>query len=86
MDGDKSLKLTAQEITRAFSDPIAAMRYPPVMSLERAAEMIDVPLDTMRDWRKRGLLGSCSRRVGKHVRIFRDRFVHLIFNDGLEVT
>lgn len=30
-----------------------------------------------------GLLKSCSRKMGKHVRFFRDRLIRLLFNEGL---
>lgn len=83
MPDDDDLHLTDREISAAFSDPVWVERYPPVLSLEQAAELVQVPLGTLRDWRSRGLLRSCSRRVGKYVRIYRDRFVKQIFNAGI---
>jgi hypothetical protein len=77
---DPSLKLTGKEITTTFSDPIWSEKFPPVLTIEQAASLLQVPVGTLRGCRSRGLLGTCSRRVGKHVRFFRDRFITLVFN------
>lgn len=83
MDGDRSLRLTDAEIARAFSDPAVAAKFPPIMSLEEAASLFQIPLGTLRDWRSRQLLNGCTRKVGKHVRVWRDRFIQAIFNEGV---
>jgi excisionase family DNA binding protein len=83
MDGDQNLKLSDRDIAHGFSDPLWAERFPPVLSTRQAADLLQVPLDTIYNWRSRGLLGSCSRRVGKHVRFYRDRLIKRIFNEGL---
>lgn len=54
--------------------------YPPILSIEQAAELGQLPVETLRSWRSRKLLDDCSRRVGKRVRFFRDRFVQWLFN------
>jgi hypothetical protein len=83
MDGDASLKLTDKEISSAFADPAQASRFPPVMTLDQAAELLQVPVQTLYQWRSRDLLGKCSRRVGKRVLVFRDRLLQQVFNEGL---
>jgi excisionase family DNA binding protein len=83
MDGKLSLDLSPAEIAAAFSDPLYAERFPPVLTTEQAAELLQYPLDTIYQWRARGLLDRCSQKVGKHVRFFRDRLIALIFNEGL---
>jgi excisionase family DNA binding protein len=83
MADDTSLKLTSQEIDASFSDPVSAVQFPPVLTIQQAAELLQVPVATIRDWRSRGLLGSCSRRVGKHVRIYRERLIRAAFNEGI---
>jgi excisionase family DNA binding protein len=87
MDGTHSRKLSLNlspaEIAEAFSDPLDAERFPPVLTLEQAAELLQIPLDTIYQWRSRGLLSTCSRKVGKHVRFIRNRLVALLFNEGL---
>lgn len=83
MDGDGSLKLTDKEIASAFADPLYAQRFPPVLSIQQAADLLQVPVDTMYQWRSRGLLGSCCRKIGKHLRFYRDRLIKKAFNEGL---
>jgi hypothetical protein len=82
MDGTNSpLKLSAKEISAAFADDTSASRFPPVLSIEEAAELIRVPVATLYDWRSRGLLNDCSRRYGKRIKFFRDRLIKQIFNE-----
>jgi excisionase family DNA binding protein len=87
MDGrhsrQRSLDLSSAEITAAFSDPIDAERFPTILTPQQVAELLQVPLDTIYQWRSRGLLDTCSRKIGKHVRFFRDRLITLLFNKGL---
>lgn len=83
MDGDSSLQLSTKEIAAPFSDPLWAERFPPILTIEQAADLLQIPRATIYDWRSRGLLGSCCRKVGKHLRFFRDRLVHVVFNEGL---
>lgn len=80
-DGD--MKLTKAEIVSAFADPNWAGEYPPVLSVEQAARLLQVPKATIYDWSSRGLLRGCSRRMGKHLRLFRDRLITRVFNEGL---
>ena len=80
----ESLKLTAQEIQRAFSDPKWAETYPPILSIDQVTVLLDLPKGTIYDWSSRGLLDGCARRVGKHLRFFRDRLIEKIFNEGLD--
>ena len=83
MDGDTNLKITDKEIAATFSAPLWAERYPPVMTVKQAAELLQVPTDTIYQWRSRRLLGSCCRKIGKHLRFYRDRLLKKVFNEGL---
>lgn len=80
---ESGIRLSDAEVSRAFSDPRWSEHYPPVLNVERAAELAGVPKATVYDWSSRGLLDSCAARVGKHLRIFRDRFVKHIFDGGI---
>jgi excisionase family DNA binding protein len=80
---DGGLKLTKAEIAAAFNDPHWAGAYPPVLSVDQAARLLQVPKRTIYDWSSRGLLRGCGRRVGKHLRLFRDRLLNQVFNEGL---
>ena len=79
----ESLKLTAQEIQRAFSDPKWAEIYPPILSIDQASSLLALPKATLYEWSSRGLLAGCACRLGKHLRFFRDRLVDKIFNEGI---
>ncbi len=84
MDGrDVGLKLTNREIAQAFADAMYATRFPPVLTLDQAAELLQVSKATIYDWRSRGRLTGCCRKVGKHLRFFRDRLLQAVFNEGL---
>ncbi len=83
MSAEESLKLTDKEIVEMFSSPAWAERYPPILTIEQASELLQIPVETPRDWRSRGLLGSCCRRVGKRLRFVRSRLIQLAFNKGL---
>ena len=66
-----------------FSNPVDAEQNPPIMTLEEAAAMLRMSPETLRDWRSRGLLADCSRKLGKQVKFLRDRLVKRLFNKGL---
>lgn len=80
---DEGLNLTDKEVAQSFADPVWAAKFPPVISAEQAAELLQMPLATIYDWRSRGLLNGCCRKVGKHLRFWRDRLLKLVFNDGI---
>jgi hypothetical protein len=83
MDGDKSLNLSDREIAQCFSDPVIATKFGPVLTIEEAAELLREPVGTLRDWRSRGLLPGCARRIGREVRFLRNRLIKQVFNEGL---
>ena len=83
MVDDRPLRLSEREIADAFSVGAWAEKYPPVLTPEQAAELLQVSLQTFYQWRSRGLLAGCSRKVGKRVRVFRDRLMKQVFNEGL---
>ena len=83
MDGKFSPKLTDKEVAAVFADAKWAAEFPPVLSLSQAAALLQVPLQTLHQWRSRGLLGDCSRRAGKLVHVFRDRLIKRVFNEGI---
>jgi excisionase family DNA binding protein len=80
---DAKPELTPREITALFADPAWATRFPPILTVDEAAELARVPKHTIYAWSSQDLLKGCSRRVGKHLRILRDKFVLKLFNEGL---
>jgi len=83
MSEPSSLKLSDKEIAAAFSETRWAERFPPILTVDQAAELIGVPKATIYAWSSSGRLRRCARKVGKHLRIFRGRFVERIFNEGI---
>lgn len=80
---DKGLRLNATEVAITFSPTELAHRYPPILTVRQTAELLQVPQNTIYDWSSRGLLAGCARRVGKHLRVYRDRLIHKVFNEGI---
>ena len=79
---DDSLHLTAKELAQAFSAPAWGERFPPILTVDQVAALLQLPKRTVYDWHSRGLLKGCCRKVGKHLRFFRDRLLNLLFNEG----
>lgn len=82
----EGIKLSAAEVRAAFEASNWSTAYPPILSVEQAARLLQVPKATIYDWSSRGLLRGCGRRMGKHLRFFRDRLIARIFNEGLEIN
>jgi excisionase family DNA binding protein len=83
MPNDKSLVLSAKEAAETFSDPTLTAKYPPILTVDQAAEMLQVRKQTIYNWSSRGCLKGCSRRIGKHLRILRDKLILHAFNKGI---
>jgi len=79
----KSLKITDKEIASSFADSHWADRFPPILTVDQAAELAAVPKGTIYEWSSCGRLKGCARKVGKYLRIFRDRFIKQMFNEGI---
>ena len=80
---DDSLHLTARDLAATFGDPELAAKYPPILTIDEAAALLRIPKATIYDWNSRGLLRGCCRKVGKHLRFFRDKLLLQIFNEGI---
>ena len=76
-----SAKLSANEIHQMFSDSDWEQRFPPILNVEQAAELAGVPKKTIYEWSSRGQLKGCAKRFGRRLRILRDRFVQLLFEN-----
>jgi len=83
MAADDSLKLTPREIAAAFEGSAGA-QVPPILTVDEAAALLRVRKATLYDWRSRKLLTGCCRKVGKHLRFFRDRLIQRVFNEGID--
>ena len=73
--------LTAEELAAGFAADVHwAAKFPPVLTVAQAAELMQLPIKTIHDWSSRGLLKNCAFRAGKHLRVLRDRFILELFN------
>jgi excisionase family DNA binding protein len=73
---DDHPRFTGKELAAMFADPVWAERFPPILSPNQAAELLQVPKLTIYDWSSRGLLDGCKFRAGKHLRLIRDRLLN----------
>lgn len=80
---DRRVAISIEKVRAMFADEASHNEFPPILSVQQAARLMQVPIGTIYDWRSRGLLDHCARRVGKHLRIFRDRFVQNAFTKGV---
>jgi excisionase family DNA binding protein len=80
---DANHNLTAKELAQMFADPHSANRFPPLLSVDQAADLLQVPKRSIYDWSSRGLLDGCAARVGKHLRLARDRLLQRFFNGAI---
>lgn len=75
------LNLSRAEIREAFQDPHWATKFPPIMGIQQAAELLQLPVQTLYQMNSQGAFATSVQKVGKHLRFYRDRLVHAIFND-----
>ena len=77
------LRISKEEITASFAAGNWGDRFPPILTVDQAAELLHVPKATLYAWRSQGRLKGCSQKLGKHLRFFRDRLVQSTLNDGI---
>ncbi len=79
---DDGCELTPKEVAAMFSDPIWSAKFPPLLTVDEAAVLARVPKQTVYAWSSQGLLKGCSHKVGKHLRVLRDKFIQKLFSEG----
>lgn len=75
---DSPIRFATGEVARYFAG-IWGEKFPPILDIAQAAELLRIPVGTLRDWRSRGLLDGCCRRCGRRVLFLRDRLVQKAF-------
>ena len=75
-------EITEKEVAALFSDPQWGARFPPLLTLDEAVAMLKISKQTIYDWSSRGRLDGCKMKVGKHLRLLRDRLIQKFFNEG----
>lgn len=71
-------KLTEEEIRRAFQGTAGDL-YPPILSPLQLAHLSGLSVKTIYEWIAKGRLDGAFRKRGKHVLIWRDRAVEVLF-------
>jgi excisionase family DNA binding protein len=70
-------KLTKDEIRRAFEEGAAAG---PILSPAELASVVGVSVKTIYEWMAKGRLDGAFRKRGKHILLWRDRAIDIIYN------
>ena len=83
MANQTQLKVTREEIQQSLEPGAWSSRFPPILSVAQAAELLQVPRRTLYQWHSQGRLPRCAQRMGKHLRFFRDRLILLVLNEGV---
>ncbi|MBX9581063.1 MAG: helix-turn-helix domain-containing protein [Gemmataceae bacterium] len=78
MSGKKP-NLDPSEIARPFVGELAE-RFPPILSPGQLAELLGKSPKTVYEWLARGRLDGAFRKRGKHVLLWRDRALDILFN------
>lgn len=71
--------LNKDDLARAFAGP-AGEAYPPILTPTQLAALAGLSPKTVYEWLARGRLDGAFRRRGKHVLIWRDRALDILFN------
>jgi excisionase family DNA binding protein len=71
--------ISKEEIRQAFVGPTADAA-PPILSPSQLAALLNLSVKTVYQWITEGRLDGSFRKRGKHVLIWRDRALHLLFN------
>ncbi len=82
-DSERQQKIISREIAAAFTSDPWATKFPPILTVDQAVELLQVPKGTIYDWSSRGLLTQSAFRAGKHLRFWRDRLILQLANQGI---
>ena len=75
-------KLTNAELAAAFDGPWAE-RFPPVLTVRQAAELLQVPVSTIYHKRSEGRLEGTFTKIAGKLRFWRDRLIKMTFEKGI---
>ncbi len=73
------LRLTPDEIKQAFVGNVGDM-FPVILSPAKLAALLILSPKTIYEWIEKGRLDGSFRRRGKHILIWRDRAIDILFN------
>jgi len=75
----KTRKITKAEVQRAFADGPGA-QFPPILNTSQLAALLGISSKTIYEWIAKGRLDGAFRKRGKHLLIWRDRAIDIMFN------
>ena len=75
---NKRDSLGPEELRGLFTGPMGD-KFPPILSPEQFADLLNVSRSTVYHWIARGRFRGACRRRGKHRRILRDRALQTFF-------
>lgn len=75
----RKLNLTDDEIARPFAGA-EGEQFPVILSPDQLAELVGLSVKTIYEWMSKGRLDGAYRKRGKHVLIWRDRALDVLFN------
>lgn len=78
--------LSTKDVAALFADPAWAAKIPPIVTVDQAAQLAQVPKGALYLWSSQGRLRCCSFRAGKHLRILRDKFIQHISSEKFNET
>src|SRR5689334_20634755 len=77
--GKRPTPLPPDELTRPFAGEWGD-HFPPILSPTQLAALLGLSPKTVYEWIAKGRLDGSFRKRGKHVLIWRDRALHVLFN------
>jgi excisionase family DNA binding protein len=72
-------KLTGTEIQHAFANA-DGVRFGPILTPSQLASLLQVSRKTIYEWLAKGRFDGAYRKRGKHVLLWRDRIMDILFN------
>jgi hypothetical protein len=60
-----------------------AAKFPPILSIDQAVELFQVPKSTLYGWSSQDRLNDCKMQAGKHLRLLLDRLVQTLVEGKL---
>ena len=69
-----NIQIDQAELDRAFLDNSGG-RFPPILNVQQAAELLQVSINTIYEWSSKGYLKRCNRKRGKRLFFWRNRLV-----------
>ena len=76
------VNLTQDDLAAAFSGPWAE-RYPPALTLQQAADLLQVPTSTIYHKRCEGKLDGTFTKMAGKLRFWRDKLMAKAFAEGI---